>query len=221
MWLGPSPWAEYSESRIGHPWMSITDYGLGMLDGGWGIHDIDTAQWVNDADATGPIEVEGRGVRFTDIRDAVYEWEVQHTYANGVKLIHMDLRTARLRAAQFNLFPFADGASVFFGTEGWIYVSRQGIVSNPASLVREIIPPGAKRVLRSDNHTGNFVNAVRTGSPVVSPIWAAARAQTLSQQAEISIRLGRKLRWDPVKEQFDDAEANRRLTRQMRSPWIV
>jgi myo-inositol 2-dehydrogenase / D-chiro-inositol 1-dehydrogenase len=34
------------------------------------------------------------------------------------------------------------------------------------------------------------------------------------------VRLGRKLRWDPDREQFvDDADANRRLQRSMRSPW--
>jgi hypothetical protein len=192
-----------------------------MMDGGWGIHDVDIAQWVNDADGTSPVEVEGRGIRFTDIRDAVYEWEVELTYANGVRLIHMDLHTAKKKAHQFSLFPLSQGASVFLGTEGWIYVSRQGIVSHPESLVREVIPPNAKRVIRSNNHGGNFLRAVRTGAPTISPIEAAVRAQTVNQQAEISLRLGRKLRWDPVKEQFDDAEANRRLTRQMRSPWAV
>jgi hypothetical protein len=34
------------------------------------------------------------------------------------------------------------------------------------------------------------------------------------------MRLGRKLRWDPDKEQFvNDAQANRMLSRPMRSPW--
>ena len=45
------------------------------------------------------------------------------------------------------------------------------------------------------------------------------RADTICQQADIAIRLGRKLRWDPVKEQFDDEQANRMLSRPMRSPW--
>jgi myo-inositol 2-dehydrogenase / D-chiro-inositol 1-dehydrogenase len=42
----------------------------------------------------------------------------------------------------------------------------------------------------------------------------------VNQQAYISMSLGRKLRWDPVREEFiDDAEANRWLSRPMRSPW--
>ena len=38
--------------------------------------------------------------------------------------------------------------------------------------------------------------------------------------ANLSLRLGRKLKWDPVAEQFEnDAEANALRTRPMRSPW--
>ena len=38
--------------------------------------------------------------------------------------------------------------------------------------------------------------------------------------AEISIRLNRKLRWDPKSETFsDDAEANGFLSTPMRTPW--
>jgi hypothetical protein len=34
------------------------------------------------------------------------------------------------------------------------------------------------------------------------------------------MRLGRKLKWDPDREQFvNDAEANRLLSKPMRSPW--
>jgi hypothetical protein len=42
----------------------------------------------------------------------------------------------------------------------------------------------------------------------------------ICQQADIAMRLRRKVRWDPVAEQFEnDQEANRMLSRPMRSPW--
>ena len=37
----------------------------------------------------------------------------------------------------------------------------------------------------------------------------------------LSLRLGRKLKWDPVKERFDCEEANRMLWRETRAPWRV
>jgi Oxidoreductase family, C-terminal alpha/beta domain len=42
------------------------------------------------------------------------------------------------------------------------------------------------------------------------------------QMGDIAVRLKRKLRWDPVKEEFiDDLQANRMLSRPRRSPWSV
>jgi hypothetical protein len=38
--------------------------------------------------------------------------------------------------------------------------------------------------------------------------------------ANLSLKLGRKLKWDPDAERFpDDAQANAMLSRPMRSPW--
>jgi predicted dehydrogenase len=220
MWLGPAPWAPYSDMRVSvAAWLFISDLGLGCLDGAWGIHDIDIAQWVADADRTGPVEVEGTATWYTDIRDVPHAYTVEHKYANGVRLIHMDMVTARQRAPEFNALP-STGATVIYGTEGWIFVSRDGIVSNPASLASEKIGPNQKQVIRSSDHRRNLLDAIRGGQKTICPIEGAVRAQTVVQQEYISLSLGRKLQWDPAREQFvNDPEANRWLSRPMRSPW--
>jgi predicted dehydrogenase len=220
MWLGPAPWAPYSDMRVSTAaWLFISDYGLGCLDGAWGIHDVDIAQWVADADHTGPVEVEGKATFYTDIRDVPHEYTVEHKYANGIRLIHMDMVTARKRAPEFNALP-SNGAIVIFGSEGWIYVSRDGIVTKPASLAAEKIGPNQKQVIRSNDHRRNLLEAIRSGQKTICPIESAVRAQTVVQQEYISLCLGRRLAWDPVAEQFkNDPEANRWLSRPMRSPW--
>jgi len=66
MWLGPAPWASYTEKRV-HPqndysrpgWLRILDYGAGMITG-WGAHNNDIAQWGMDTEYTGPVELEGQ-----------------------------------------------------------------------------------------------------------------------------------------------------------------
>ena len=108
---------------------------------------------------------------------------------------------------------------MFIGTEGWIYVSRSEMRTNPPTLSRAGAGPNEKQLPRSNEHHRDFFNAIRNGTLPISPIEAAVRADTICQQADIAIRLGRKLRWDPVKEQFDDEQANRMLSRPMRSPW--
>jgi hypothetical protein len=46
------------------------------------------------------------------------------------------------------------------------------------------------------------------------------QSETICQQADIAMRLQRKLRWDPAAERFvDDDQANRLLSRAIRGPW--
>ena len=149
-------------------WLFISDYGLGCLDGAWGIHDIDIAQWVADADHTGPVEVEGTATFYTDIRDVPHEYTVEHKYANGIRLIHMDMVTARKRAPEFNALP-STGATVIYGTEGWIFVSRDGIVTKPESLASEKIGPNQIQVIRSNDHRRNLLDAIRSGQKTICP----------------------------------------------------
>jgi predicted dehydrogenase len=221
LWLGPSPWSPYIDTVVHTTaWLFISDYGLGCIDGAWGIHDVDIAQWLH-GDTTMPIEVEGTAAWYTDLRDTPYEWVTEQKYANGVRLVHMDTRTARQRVPQFNLMA-TTGASVIFGSEGWIFVSREGIITHPAKLVSETIGPNEIRVIRSDNHKRNLLNAIRTGQKTICPVDVAARDQMIVQQQYIALLLGRKLRWSNEREEFiDDPEANRLLTRTMRSPWHI
>ena len=217
MWLGPAPYVPYTPERVARTWMFIHDYGLGSLGGAWGIHDVDIAQWVSGNDDTTPVETEGEGIFYDDIRDVPHTWTVEHKYANGVRVIHMDLASARKRAAQFN----AGGmASVMFGTEGWIYISRQGMRTEPESLIREVIGPNEKKVILSNDHRRNFLSAVKTRDRTIAHIDSAVHGEMVNQQADIAMRLRRKVRWDPLKEEFiGDEQATRMMERPMRSPW--
>jgi len=219
MWLGPAPWAPYTFERCTRNWTLIYDYSLGCVSGAWGVHDVDIAQWALRADNTGPTEVEGTGTFPTDnLYDTATSWEVEHKYPNGVKLIHMDMPTAMKRAPeQFSLNWMG---MLFQGTDGWVYVSRAGIHARPESILRQPFGPNDVRFPRSTDHRRNFLEAVRNGQDPISPIEAAVRADTVCHQADIAMRLGKRLQWDAVKEEFvNEPAANRMLSRAMRSPW--
>ncbi len=221
MWLGPAPWAPYSAQRCSSAWGSIRDYCLGGISGAWGIHDVDIAQWAANADDTGPIEIEGTGEVPTDgLATAITAWNITHTYANGVKVLHMDGKAVRDYAKQ-NGFPELPWMGVLFiGTDGWIFASRNTLRAKPSSLLRIALSPDDLRLYYSNNHARNFVECVLSRRKTICPIESAVRSDTVCHIDDIAVRLGRKLRWDPAREIFlNDQDANRMLVRPMRSPW--
>jgi len=218
MWLGPAPRKPYTELRCTRNFTLIYDYSVGCISGAYGIHDIDIAQWVNNADHTGPTEVEGTGVIAKDgLYDTILTWESIHTYANGVKIRYMDHHTTRKRIPEY---PAYNMGILFKGSEGWIFVQRGRIDAKNKSLLRKIIGPNDIRLPRSNDHRRNFLDCVKTRQETICPVEVAVRTDTVCHQSDIAIRLGRKLQWNPVKEEFkNDQEANRMLSRPMRSPW--
>ena len=73
----------------------------------------------------------------------------------------------------------------------------------------------------TSDHVRNLLNCIRSRTPTICNPEVAHRAITICQAMTLSLRLGRPLKWDPVKERFNDDEANRMLYREPRAPWRV
>jgi len=214
MWLGPAPWAAYTEKRV-HPqsgydrpgWLRIADYGAGMITG-WGAHHNDIAQWGLGTEYTGPVEIEGQAEYPKDgLWDVHGPFHIEYTYANGVKVICADNEKNK------------DGIT-FEGDQGWVFVTRGRIDAQPKSLLTSAIGPNEIRLYKSNNHKANFLDCVKSRAQTIAPVEVAHRSCTVCLLGEIAMRLGRKLEWDPDKELFiGDDQANRMLARTMRSPW--
>ena len=66
----------------------------------------------------------------------------------------------------------------------------------------------------------NFLDCVKSRRTPISDLESSHRVVTACHLANLSLRLGRKLRWDPARETIlDDPEAARRLERPYRPPW--
>jgi hypothetical protein len=71
-------------------------------------------------------------------------------------------------------------------------------------------------------HTADFFHSMRTRQDPVSPVEAGQAASTLGNVADICLRLGRKLQWDPQQDRFvSDDVANSMLDRPLRGPWSM
>ncbi|MFH1717755.1 MAG: Gfo/Idh/MocA family oxidoreductase [Planctomycetota bacterium] len=213
-WLGPAPWAPYTEKRV-HPqkdygrpgWLRIAAYGAGMITG-WGAHHNDIAQWGMGTEYTGPAEIEGQAEYPKDgLWDVHGPFSIEYTYANGVKVICAD----NVKNKQGILFE---------GTEGWVYVMRGKIDAQPKSLLTSTIGADEIHLGTSNNHKANWFECIKSRAETIAPVEVAHRSCTVCLLGEIAMRLGRKLKWNPEKEQFvNDDAANRMLWRPMRSPW--
>ncbi len=205
-WLGPAPWAPYTEKRCHIHYRWILDYSDGMI-ADWGAHQLDLAQWGIGMQHSGPVWIEGTGKFPRDgLTDVATEFEFRCGYANGLVLeCSTDL----------------EGGVRFEGTEGWVHTGHGGFFrSEPESLQNEVIGPNEIHLYDSPDHHRNFLDCVRTRAVPIAPVEIGHRSATLCHLANMSLQLGRRLHWDPVGEQIvNDPEATRMMSRAMRPPW--
>ena len=110
--------------------------------------------------------------------------------------------------------------NLFYGSKG--YLGIDGYDSYKTWLTEQVKPGPSASV--SGDHFANFIDCVRSrkAEDIHSPIEEAHISTTLVHLANASYRLGRVLRFDPVKEQvINDDEANRMLRGIYRPPFVV
>lgn len=207
-WLGPARQAPYTEKRCHFYFRYILDYSGGeMTDRG--AHIIDLGQLGNNTDHTTPISVEGQGVFPKEgLFNTAYGYDFSFEYANGVRLIGDSSTPRGLR---------------FEGDEGWIFIHVHGgnLEAEPASLLQEVIAPNEIHLGRSRGHHYDFVECVKSRGETKAPVEVGHHTATMCHMANIAMLLGKKLKWDPATERFDDDAANRMMQPSMRAPWIL
>jgi predicted dehydrogenase len=205
-WLGPAPKVDYIPQRCHYEFRWWYDYSGGKMTD-WGAHHNDIAQWGLGMDGSGPVEVEALG--YVDPRPDCYnvhtDFIVRYRYANGTELLCTSGGENGIR---------------FVGEDGrWIFVSRSTIKASSDHLLKEPLPSDATRLYVSRNHMGNFLECLRTRKPTICPAEVGFRSVTVCHIGVIALRTGKKHKWDPVAERFDDEQANSMLSRPMRGPW--
>jgi hypothetical protein len=216
-WLGPAPLAPYTEERV-HPqadysrpgWLRVYDYCHGMITG-WGTHHNDIAQWALGTEMTGPVEIDGHAVFPKDSLWDVHsdDYRIEYTYADGRKLITAGQKYNR-------------AGVTLVGSDAEIWVDRGKLESTKPEILKEKIGPNEIHLYESNDHKRNFIDCVRSRKEPVAPVEIGHRSCTVCLLGSHSMKLGRKLRWNPEKEEIlDDAEASKMLARQMRTPWSL
>ena len=110
----------------------------------------------------------------------------------------------------------------FEGEDGWIFVHVHGgrLEASDKALLDEKAANNKIDLGRSPGHHRNFIDCVKSRKEPFASAEVGHRTATLCHLNNIAMAVGRKLKWDPVKEQIiGDAEANAMLKPKMRSPW--
>jgi predicted dehydrogenase len=214
------------------------DYSGGQMTN-LGAHEIDIVQWVMGQ--KGPGAVSSSGGRFAlkeagqtpDTQDALFEY-------NGFTAAYSIREASAGRRA-------GGGALEFFGTKGSLVINRAGLEvvpdmkTNPANAipvfqghptggpVRENVKPepwveARKEPGSSDEqfnlHVRNFLDCIKSRQRPIADIEDGHQSTTACHLANISLRVGRKIHWDPDKEEIlGDAAASAMLVRPYRKPW--
>jgi predicted dehydrogenase len=211
LWLGPAPWAEYTPKRCLSSFRWFYDYAGGMMTD-WGAHHNDIAQWGLGMDHSGPVQTEPVSVTFpTDgLFDTATDFEVKHTYANGVVLYTASAGRNGIR---------------FQGTDGWIQVGRGYLEASQPTILSEPLGPGDVHLYRSPQddlvgHERDFLNCVRTRKRPICDVEIGCRSVTVCHLGNIAIRTGKTVRWDPAGEEItNDPSLERWLDKPYRGPW--
>lgn len=215
-WLGQAPVKPYTEMRV-HPqkdygrpgWLRIRDYGHGMITG-WGAHHLDIGHWGMGTEYSGPETIEGTG-EYPDPEKHLWDvhmgFDITYTYPGGAVMHVCDKNQQGVR---------------FEGTEGWVQVKRGAIRAEPKSLLDTEFGEDEERLYVSNDHKGNLIECIKTRKTTVAPAEVAHRSCSACILGSMAMELGRKLRWDPEREQFiNDDEANEKLVWDKRAPWTL
>jgi predicted dehydrogenase len=228
-WLGTTPEVYYTEMRV-HPqdsfearpgWLRMEQFGAGMITG-WGAHHVDIAHWGMDMEHSGPVEIWGKAeFPSSGLWNVHGPFETHARYANGV--------TMTISGALPN-------GVKFIGDKGWVFVTRSGPVtaSDPGGaqidplqasdpkILGSVIGANEVRLFKAPEQHRNWLDAIRTGTPVSAPAEIGHRACSTCLLHHIAMKTGRRLRWDPKAERFiGDEAANAMLARPQRAKYAV
>ncbi len=205
MWCNQTELIPFSPTL--HPglgnWGRYRDYdggGLGWGVTGWGAHAFDQVQRALGTDTTDPCEIwpEERGAAC----------RVSLRYPNGV-LLKLELPPGKGPGL----------GAIFVGDRGKIEINRNKLSANPKDLIHDAPKPADKSEYASvaHEHIRNWVHCLRTREKPLAPVEVGHRSSVICHLVNICRELGRKLTWDPVKEEFlGDEEANRLRSRPRR-----
>jgi predicted dehydrogenase len=225
MWLGPSPKVPYNPNRFTNGnFRWFWDYAGGLMTD-WGVHWIDTIHQCMHVVAPRSVSASGGKLALTDNRETPDTLEVVYEYAGWILIYSMSQCVNRG-------IDNKGGGIQFYGTNATLYTDRSQYELFPREIRKgnaeestttfDTDPIRGRGSDQETPHVQNFMDAIRGRAKLNADVEVCQRSTTVAILGNIAMKVGRKLYWDPDKEEvINDPEANKHLAKSYRPPYTL
>ncbi len=231
MWTGPAPMRPYNELVHPRRWRAFMEYGNGIV-GDMCIHMLDMVRWMLDlgwprrvASAGGILVEKNSKANITDTQTATFDFDNlkvvwQHRtwghapdpkYPWGATF-YGDRGTLKVSVMGYDFTPFEKGEAVHRDVT---YELEQYPEDKTEKDLERHVAPAIRR------HMLDFLAAIDARGKPVADIEQGYISTASCILANMAMKLGRTLTWDPQSQRVvSDEDANRLLRRPYRQPWV-
>ena len=227
LWLGPLRWRPYNPRYCPGTFRWIMESGGGQIRDRV-AHVMSNALHFMDADYSGPVSVEAKGtLPKTGLWDTAIDMEVTYEFKNpdwtlvwaqpGERIPYFDQEKKRNQGIR------DEYGAVYHGDKDQLIVwVGDGQTFTELKAVNFEKPAAGVDVYKSPrfDHHEDWFQGIRTGKKTIMNIESAACVAYLCILGNLSLVLGRKLQWDPIRQEIiGDAVARRLMSRPQRYPY--
>lgn len=225
MWLGPLPWRPFNARYAPGSFRWMMDSGGGQIRDR-GAHVMSNALYFMNADQTGPVSIDAKGTLPTKgAWDTAIDMEVVYEFKNpdwtliwsqpGEPIDYFDAEKKKkegIRDSYGAVYHGDKDKLIVWVGDSQVYTELKAVNYKPG--------PGGVDVYKSPGHYEDWFIGIKTGKKTIMNIEAAVATANLCVLGNLSLILGRKLTWDPVKKEIvGDEQARRLMSRPQRYPY--
>jgi len=224
LYQGPAPRKEFKDNLVHYNWHWFWHWGTGEILNN-GTHEVDVCRWALGVDYPEKVTSSGGRFHFKD------DWEFYDTQIASYDF--SEGKTINWEGRSCNGTPFFNRGrgSIIYGTEGTAIIDRNGYEfydkSNQLFKEAKAGTPNATMNITGGGdleklHIANFLNAIRNGDKLNSPIDDGNKSVTICQLGNIAQKMGRSLELDKSTGRIlNDKEAMKMWGREYEKGWEV
>jgi predicted dehydrogenase len=247
MWLGPAAKVPYrhevrkdgTKTNCHYEFRWWYDYSGGKMTD-WGAHHIDIAQWMLGMDGSGPAGVEvleaSKPYDKADGYNCHQHFKILYHYPTGTEvevssalgstakgLVDAKGETRKDKAGKpIDGIDGKENGLLVIGDKGTLFVSRGLLLASDKAILAEPLKEDPMLYpSRPTNHMGNFLDCIKSRQTPICGVDVGAGSVIVCHVGTIALRTGKKLKWDPKTNQFDDSQANGMIARPRRGDWKI